>query len=145
MYAIRSYYGCPTRASLLTGVAAAKAGVGTMSNMIDTDKHDHGVAYPGYRGFLNNHCMTIAEVLKPAGYATLMSGKWHVGSYEKSGWPLQRGFEKYYGCLDGAMRYFYPVKPRGIHFMNEPDTLLKSTTNQPYYTTDAFTDRNNFV
>lgn len=131
---------CPTRASLMTGLSAAKTGVGTMSNMFDTNKHDKGPNFPGYRGYLNNHCMTIAEVLKPAGYATLMSGKWHIGSYEKNHWPLQRGFEKYYGCLDGAMRYFYPIEPRGIHFMNEPDTILKSTTDRPYYTTDAFTD-----
>jgi arylsulfatase A-like enzyme len=131
---------CPTRASLMTGLSAARAGVGTMSNMTDSKKHDHGSEYPGYRGFLNQQSLTIAEVLKTAGYATLMSGKWHVGSYEMSQWPLQRGFEKYYGCLDGAMRYFYPVEPRGIHFMNEPDTILKSTTDRPYYTTDAFTD-----
>lgn len=131
---------CPTRASLLTGLSAAKAGVGTMSNMTNSNKHDHGADYPGYRGFLNNQCLTIAEVLKPAGYVTLMSGKWHVGAYDKSGWPLQRGFEKYYGCLDGAMRYFYPAAPNGIHFMNQPDTVLKSTTDKPYYTTDAFSD-----
>lgn len=131
---------CPTRASLMTGLSAARAGVGTMSNMIDSEKHDHGPKFPGYRGFINQQSVTIAEVLKTAGYATLMSGKWHVGSYEMNQWPLQRGFEKYYGCLDGAMRYFYPIEPRGIHFMNEPDTILRSTTDKPYYTTDAFTD-----
>lgn len=131
---------CPTRASLMTGLSAAKAGVGTMSNMTNSNKHDHGPDFPGYRGFLNQQCVSIAEVLKPAGYATLMTGKWHVGAYEKSRWPLQRGFEKYYGCLDGAMRYFYPEKPRGIHFMNEPDTTLRSTSDRIYYTTDAFTD-----
>lgn len=131
---------CPTRASLLTGLSAAKCGVGTMSNLINSNKHDKGSKFPGYRGYLNQQCVTIAEVLKPAGYATLMSGKWHVGAYEKDHWPLQRGFEKYYGCLDGAIRYFYPQKPDGIHFMNKSDTILNSTTERLYYTTDAFTD-----
>lgn len=131
---------CPTRASLMTGLSAAKTGVGTMSNMTDTNKHDKGPQFPGYRGFLNKNSVTIAEVLKPAGYATLMTGKWHIGAYKQDHWPLQRGFEKFYGGLDGAFKYFYPESPRGIHSMNKPDTILKSTTNRTYYTTDAFTD-----
>ena len=61
---------CPTRASLLTGLYPHQAGVGHMVE-------DRGV--PGYRGRLNDHCVTIAEVLHDAGYFTAMSGKWHVG------------------------------------------------------------------
>src|SRR3954463_10507313 len=60
----------PTRASLLTGLYAHQTGVGLMVV-------DRGT--PGYRGFLNDRCATIAEVLRPAGYHPLMSGKWHVG------------------------------------------------------------------
>ena len=61
---------CPTRASLLTGLNPHQAGVGHMVN-------NRGV--PGYEGYLNDSCVTIAEALKPAGYRTYLSGKWHVG------------------------------------------------------------------
>ncbi len=82
---------CPTRASLLTGLYPHQAGMGWMT-------HDRG--YPGYEGQLNEHCVTIAEVLKPAGYRNYAVGKWHVvrrkdmrPEGDKSGWPLQRGFD----------------------------------------------------
>ena len=68
---------CPTRASLLTGLYAHQAGIGHMVG-------DRG--YPAYQGYLNDRCVTIAEALKPAGYRTLMSGKWHVGE-ERPHWP----------------------------------------------------------
>jgi arylsulfatase len=61
---------CPTRASLLTGLYAHQAGVGWMTA-------DQGL--PGYRGQLNDRCVTIAEVLGDTGYFTAMTGKWHVG------------------------------------------------------------------
>ena len=60
---------CPTRASLLTGLYPHQAGIGHMMN-------DRGV--DGYRGELSKTAVTIAEALKPAGYSTYMSGKWHV-------------------------------------------------------------------
>ena len=60
---------CPTRASLLTGLYPHQAGIGHMME-------DQGL--DGYRGDLNRHCVTIAEVLRPAGYRTYMAGKWHV-------------------------------------------------------------------
>ncbi|MBP7140448.1 MAG: sulfatase-like hydrolase/transferase [Opitutaceae bacterium] len=61
---------CPTRASLLTGLYSHEAGIGGMVG-------DQGV--PGYRGQLNDSCVTLAEVLGSAGYFTAISGKWHVG------------------------------------------------------------------
>jgi chromosome partitioning protein len=61
---------------------------------------------PGpYQGYLNERCRTIAEVLKTAGYTTLMSGKWHVGE-SRPHWPLDRGFDRYYGLISGAANYF---------------------------------------
>jgi len=60
---------CPTRASLLTGLYPHQAGIGHMMN-------DRGLE--GYQGDLNRSCVTIAEVLKTAGYSTYLSGKWHV-------------------------------------------------------------------
>ncbi|QGJ69815.1 Arylsulfatase (Aryl-sulfate sulfohydrolase) [Planctomycetales bacterium 10988] len=102
---------CPTRASLLTGLYPHQAGIGHMMS-------DFGV--PGYRGDLNRNCQTIAEVLKPAGYHTYMSGKWHVtkqvghwtGEEEKQSkhnFPLQRGFDKFYGTIHGAGSFYDPA------------------------------------
>ena len=78
---------CPTRASLLTGLYPHQSGIGHMVA-------DYGV--PSYKGYLNDRCVTLAEALRPAGYATLMTGKWHVGSAPGQ-WPLDRGFDRYWG------------------------------------------------
>ena len=88
---------CPTRASLLTGLHPHQAGIGHMME-------DRGLE--GYRGNLNRSCVTIAEALKPAGYRNYAVGKWHVtpGQTAKAqadmhNWPLQRGFDRYYGTI----------------------------------------------
>ncbi|MCG6186302.1 arylsulfatase [Maribellus maritimus] len=126
---------CPTRASLMTGCYPHQTGIGHMTNTpADFAQHDLGI--PEYRGFLNKNCVTIAEVLKEAGYTTLMTGKWHLGISDKSKWPLQRGFDKFYGLIPGASNFFKPVYPRGITYMN--DTV--SVSDDDFYTTDAFTD-----
>ncbi len=128
---------CPTRATLMTGLHPHQTGIGHMTNPPGRDVHDRGV--DGYRGFLNDRCVTAAEVLREAGYATWMSGKWHLGYEQQECWPLQRGFDKYYGCLSGATRFFHPEQPRGMTLGNEP-IEPESTTERPFYTTDAFTD-----
>jgi arylsulfatase len=129
---------CPTRASLLTGLYAQQAGVGHMVS-------DHGVG-PAYQGFLRDDCVTIAEALKPAGYRTYMSGKWHVGGVfttnKPETWrpgdprhpiPIQRGFDRHYGILGGAGNYFDPpCLVRG-------DTVVAEGGGD-YYITDAVTE-----
>ena len=131
---------CPTRAALMTGLNPPETGIGFMANPPDTQRLDHGPDFPNYRGFLNRNCMTIAEVLKENAYATLMTGKWHLGLTKEEQWPLQRGFEKFYGCLAGATNFFYPEYPRGITLGNEHMEKPESTTDRRFYTTDAFTD-----
>ena len=129
---------CPTRASLLTGLHPHQTGIGHMTEEPgETIPADRPAAYQGY---LNRNCVTIGEVLKGAGYSTLMTGKWHLGQSARDRLPLQRGFDKYYGTYSGATLYFTPKEPRIISIGNEPDTELESTTDRPYYTTDAFTD-----
>lgn len=96
---------CPTRASLMTGLYPHQAGVGHMME----DRRQ-----PGYRGNLNQQCVTIAEVLQAAGYQTMMVGKWHVTRHTdpngpKHNWPLQRGFQQFFGTIHGAGSYFDPV------------------------------------
>jgi len=95
---------CPTRASLLTGLYPQQAGVGHMLE-------DRGT--PGYQGDLSKEAVTIAEVLKEAGYTTYMSGKWHITPYmvdnpDKSNWPRQRGFDKFFGMISGAGSFYDP-------------------------------------
>ncbi|MEL6107246.1 MAG: arylsulfatase [Planctomycetota bacterium] len=125
---------CPTRATLMTGLPAHQTGIGHMVGRVP----DQGL--PSYRGALNRECVTIAEALKTTGYASFMTGKWHLGERDKSYWPLQRGFDKFYGCLSGAMRYFHPQPPKHLTSMNEPVNRPESTTDRAFYTTDAFTD-----
>ena len=120
-------------------VLSCQAGIGQMSedpfkNPGQKSPNDWGV--PGYKGFLNRNCVTIAEVLKEGGYHTYMAGKWHLGMHGEEKWPLQRGFERFYGILAGACSYLRPSGGRGLTLDNtklpEPEA--------PYYTTDAFTD-----
>ncbi|WP_417391469.1 arylsulfatase [Gimesia sp.] len=129
---------CPTRATLMTGLHPQQTGIGWMTNPPgDTRGYSKP---PAYQGYLNRKCVTLAEVLKPAGYATLMTGKWHLGFNAQDRWPLQRGFDKYFGCVSGATRFFHPVAPRGMTFGNEDIETPASTTDRPFYTTDAYTD-----
>jgi len=126
---------CPTRASLMTGLHPHQTGIGHMTNTPNgLETHDKGVY--GYRGFLNRDCITIAEALKTAGYHTYMSGKWHMGYHSRDRWPLQRGFDRYYGIISGASSYFDPRPPRGLTLDNEH----VDPEGDDYYTTDAFTD-----
>jgi arylsulfatase len=90
---------CPSRASLLTGLYQHQAGVG---DMVNTRKE------PAYQGYLNHNCVTIAEALKAGGYNTYMAGKWHVGTAPEN-WPVKRGFDHYFGLIDGAGSYFNPT------------------------------------
>ncbi|MFT4092730.1 MAG: arylsulfatase [Niabella sp.] len=121
---------CPTRASLLTGIYPHQAGMGWMAaaDLRTT---------PAYQDNLNNECVTIAEVLKPAGYNTYMTGKWHVTNerkidgYVTDNWPLQRGFERYFGIIPGGANYFTPV----IYSNNR---RYKAPEN--FYLTDAISD-----
>jgi arylsulfatase len=80
----------PTRAMLLTGVDSHRTGVANISEAL-TPEQAHS---PFYRGSLNHNVVTIATVLKDAGYNTSMSGKWHLGYKDESLLPINRGFEQ---------------------------------------------------
>lgn len=129
---------CPTRAALLSGLVPHKAGIGQMGANLGS---------PAYQGFLRDDAATIAEVLKAAGYRTCMAGKWHVGgdlwAKRVDTWrpgdpdrptPLQRGFDRFYGILDGVTNFY---SPHAI-FDGEQRVEVPPTD---YYFTDAITDR----
>ncbi|MEL7499952.1 MAG: sulfatase-like hydrolase/transferase [Planctomycetota bacterium] len=123
---------CPTRASLITGLQPHQVGIG---HMTEPPGQTLGITGP-YQGYLNNQCTTIASVLKDSGYNTLMTGKWHLGFAREECWPLQRGFDKYYGCISGAINYFKPGDNRFIYDGNQ-----QVETDEDFYATDTFTDK----
>jgi len=121
---------CPTRASLLTGLYQHQAGIGDMMN---TRKE------PAYQGYLNQNCVTIAEALKPYGYSTLMAGKWHVGQAPEN-WPVKRGFDRYFGLIDGAGSYFGPEPYRPNQKLTIALNDQVFVPGKDYYSTNAYTD-----
>lgn len=122
---------CPTRASLMTGLHPHQVGIGHMTAPANEPLRVEGP----YQGFLNDNCVTVAQVLKSAGYHTFMTGKWHLGANSKDVWPLQRGFERYFGGIDGAFNYFRPGGAQGMTRDNGREKV-----GEDFYTTDAFTD-----
>ena len=115
---------CPTRAALLTGLYPHQVGVG-------------GMVGHGY-GDLNNKCVTIAEALKTNGYATYMTGKWHVADSNTNddihNWPIQRGFDKFYGTIKGVGSYFDP------YTLTNNNENVKLKPDDKFYYTDAISD-----
>ena len=132
----------PTRASLLTGLYPHQAGLGDMT-------YDAGI--PAYQGDINDQSVTIAQVLQDSGYATYMSGKWHVTAqtgYWATGeraqrpyregwhpeqtsqhnWPRQRGFDRFFGTIEGAGNYFAPIT------LTENNTPIDMAPEDFYYT-----------
>lgn len=122
---------CPTRASLMTGLHPHQTGIGHM-----TEPPEESLGFEGpYQGYLNDNCVTMAQVLKSSGYHTLMTGKWHLGIQRQSTWPLQRGFDRFFGGLSGAFNYFKPGGSRGMTLGND-----SVETGNDFYATDTFTD-----
>ena len=138
---------CPTRASLLTGLYNQQAGIGKM-----TDAEE----LPGYLGHLADNTITIAELLKDAGYNTAMSGKWHVSNtlaqknpQEQLAWlnhqkdygdfspisqyPTSRGFDQFFGTIWGVVDFFDP-------FSLVSGTKPIKNVPKDYYQTDAIND-----
>ena len=111
----------PTRASLLTGRNHHTVGMRCISNF-DT-------GYPNMRGRISHNAATVAEVLSDAGYATSAIGKWHLGPMSETSmagpfddWPLQRGFDRFYGFLQGETDQFHPELTVDNHHL-EPRSI----------------------
>ena len=118
---------CPSRASIMTGLYPHQAGIG---GMVGGPKSNQSLE--GYRGQLNDRCVTVAQVLRESGYATLMSGKWHLGQP----WPDRKGFEEYFGLLGGFNSFWSPTPysrlPEGRPMRSYPEGQ--------FYSTNAITD-----
>lgn len=125
----------PTRAALMTGRNAHAAGVGFVAHI------DPG--FPGYASELPENQPTMAEVLRDNGYSTFMVGKWHLSKEQdmseagsRHSWPVQRGFDQYYGFLEALTNFHHP------HRMYEGNTVVQTDEfPDDYYLTDDLTDR----
>ena len=108
----------PTRSMLLTGTDHHIAGIGTMAEALTPDL----IGKPGYEGHLNDRVVALPELLREAGYQTLMSGKWHLGLTAELA-PHARGFERSFSLLPGAANH-YGFEPT---YDETTPRLLKST------------------
>jgi arylsulfatase len=109
----------PTRAALLTGRNHHEVGMRSVSNF--------NTGFPNMRGAISGRATTMAEVLRDAGYATLAVGKWHLCPMEEASaagpfdnWPCQRGFDRFYGFLDGETDQFAPDLVADNHRVEPP-------------------------
>jgi arylsulfatase A-like enzyme len=121
----------PSRASLLTGLHPHQTGIGILT-------YSNGPE--GYAGNLNKSCVTVAEVLKQKNYKTYLSGKWHISSSltePTNSWPLQRGFDYFFGTIIGAGSFYNPnTLTRGN------DNIEHEAEQDPsFFYTDAISDR----
>ncbi|WP_411719718.1 arylsulfatase [Mycetocola sp.] len=124
----------PARAALLTGLNPHRAGFGTVS---------HGdPGFPGYRLEIDDEVPTIAEKLRRAGYGTYMVGKWHLtieskmhDGADRSSWPTQKGFDRYFGSLDGFTSMYAPHR-----IVRDNSTIVDDEAPGDAYLTDVLTD-----
>lgn len=119
---------CPSRSAILTGLYPHQAGIGHMTE-------DRGLA--AYSGTLTNTCVTIPEVLKKNGYATGMTGKWHLIRHNRldttnPNWPTARGFDYFYGTIPGHGSLW---DPKGLFLNKTPQKAEKG-----FFYTDAIAD-----
>jgi arylsulfatase len=109
----------PTRASLLTGRSQHAVGMRNVSNF--------RTGFPHQLGHISNNAGTIAEVLRAEGYATFCTGKWHLAPTQETSaagpfdqWPLARGFDRFYGFLEGETDQFHPELVIDNHHAEAP-------------------------
>jgi len=128
----------PSRASLLTGLYSQEAGIGVLTGQ---RKGPDGRPLPGYLGHLNDHCVTIAEVLHGVGYFTAMTGKWNIGQVGDGGvTPWNRGFDRSLNAPSGG--FYYPADKRTVLFLNGTNIHRGGVDGVPkdWYSTDLWTD-----
>lgn len=125
----------PARAALLTGLNPHRAGFGSVANS------DPG--FPGLRLEIDDDVATLPEVLRGHGYATLGVGKWHLtrdalmnDAASKHTWPVQRGFDHYYGSLEGLNSFFFPNQ-----IVRDNTPIDMETLPEGYYLTDDYTSQ----
>ena len=109
----------PTRACLMSGRNHHSVGMRAVSNW--------NTGFPHMRGGITPRAATIAELLRAHGYATYAAGKWHLAPMEETSaagphhnWPLQKGFDRFYGFLQGETDQFHPELTHDNHHIDPP-------------------------
>lgn len=120
----------PARAALLTGRNAHAVSTGWLAN--------NNPGFPGYSGDIPLEAPTFAEAFREAGYATIGIGKWHNssnGATPNATWPSQRGFDRFYGFLEGETSHFHPARILYNNMVAPIDAYPDG-----YYAADDWTD-----
>ncbi len=128
----------PTRSMLLTGTDHHIAGIGTM---LEVAPEFRGA--PGYEGYLNERVVTVTELLRDAGYLTLMSGKWHLGMSRDTS-PWTRGFKRSFALLPGAANHYGAaplIKMPNASPIYIEDNAFAENLPENFYSSDYFTDK----
>ncbi|MGA1285982.1 MAG: arylsulfatase [Rubrivivax sp.] len=126
----------PARAALMTGKNPHSVGCGWLTHA--------NPGYPGYQaGEMSADAPTLAELLREAGYGTYGVGKWHnvadhnaTAGGDRSAWPLQRGFDRFYGFLGAETNFFSPG-----HLIDGNEFAAIDEHDGDYYSSDDWTDR----
>lgn len=129
---------CPTRATLMTGRYPHQVGIGDMIDAYAAADRA-AAASPAYQDHLSTNSPTMAEILRAAGYRTLMCGKWHLGKRPEE-WPVHRGFDRSFVQINGAMNYFGGNSGDGPRDPMALDDKPYVPPHDGFYSTDAFTD-----
>lgn len=132
----------PTRAMLMSGTDNHLVGFGDMAELMLPEQRGK----PGYEGYLNERVVPMAQVLRDAGYRTLMTGKWHLGVPEQYS-PAARGFERSYALVHGGSSHWSdgagivaidPAKPpKAIYRENGEEVTLP----KDFFSSDFFTSK----
>lgn len=127
-----------TRSMLLTGNDHHQAGFGTMAEYLQPEQKGK----PGYEGRLNGRVMTVAEILKNHGYASFVTGKWHLGATDDSH-PKARGFDRSFTLMPGGAAHMdasqmFPGNYKARYFEDGKETVLPADFK---FSSDFFTDR----
>lgn len=124
-----------TRTCLLTGRNHHAAGIRAISNF-DT-------GFPNTRGAIAPNAATLPAILRQAGYGTFATGKWHLAPMRECSaagpfhnWPLQKGFDRFYGFMQGETDQFYPELTHDNHFVEPP-----RSPEQGYHLSEDIVDR----
>lgn len=131
----------PARVEVLTGVDHHIGGIGSMYELIAPNQ----VGKPGYETYINDRVVTVAELLKDAGYNTYLSGKWHLSgnNFTKGTFPYDKGFEQSFTLLNGGANHFngFPEPPLEKITFAENDQIIPRPGNKTLYSNELYTDK----
>jgi arylsulfatase A-like enzyme len=130
----------PARTALLTGIDNHIGGLGAMAETLVSNQ----MGKPGYEGYINHRVVTVAELLRDAGYNTMMAGKWHLSGhgYHNGTTPYDRGFQDSFSLLQGGANHFNsdPERPAdSVTFVH--NNAIVSRPDNTTYSADLYTNK----